>query len=179
MTNENKSPIAIEQYHRLTMQIDQIADELVQSHKQHIICKEKCCSCCVNLSVFPVEFYAIKEMLEADGVKLPEFDDNATCGCLADSLCVIYKYRPVICRSHGLPIAFLDDLSDPPEMSVSFCEFNFTEINIGTYVFDQDNTLNVDAVNIALHQINQQFIAEHPELKLDEQSRIPIKDLFV
>jgi len=171
---------AILDYYELRKVTDVNSARLTKIHGGHITCKKGCSSCCVNLSVFPVEFEAIKKEMAIDGFDPSSivFDENATCGFLKDDLCQIYKYRPVICRTHGLPIVFLND-DNPSEIfkEVSFCELNFNNFNEyddddddGGLIFNDENTLDIDELNTAFFKINQQFCK-------DPQKRIQLKDL--
>jgi hypothetical protein len=78
-----------------------------------ITCRAGCADCCRRFSVTRLEAEAIAEGLAS----LPEetraalaaraSQDTDTCPALeADARCVIYAFRPAICRTHGLPIRF-------------------------------------------------------------------------
>ena len=122
-----------------------------------------------------MEFHAILGELRHAGVTQVDFDTTAACGFLRDGLCTIYAARPMICRTHGLPIAFVNMDADKPEMSVSFCPRNFTA---GAEVqFDDASTLNIDELNLRLYEANLQFIEEHPEEHLEPDTRIPLAEL--
>jgi len=165
----------IKKYIQLSKECDSMSDRLSRLHKGHIQCRKGCCDCCVNLTVFPVEFYFILGELKKSGIK-PDFDKNASCGYLKDGLCVIYKYRPIICRTHGLPIVFLDDNEEPPRNCVSFCELNFTDID-DDYGFDQFTTLNIDSINERLFSINLEFISQNRDMGFEPVSRMELAAL--
>lgn len=155
-----------EKYFELRKKTDANVEKLVALHGSNIVCKPKCASCCVNLTVFQIEFESIKHEMGKDGFDIGSvvFDDQATCGFLKDDLCQIYKYRPIICRTHGIPISFQND-DDPaePYIAVSFCDLNFPDIDIDDddddnyegVCFDDNNTLNIDELNEELFKINQ------------------------
>ncbi len=171
MTEKAKT---IKNYYEFRKVADINCMRLSKMHVRQITCKKGCSSCCVNLSVFPVEFEAIKKEMALDGFDPASivFDENATCGFLKDDLCQIYKYRPVICRTHGLPIAFLNE-DNPDEIfkEVSFCDLNFNDFDDDEgLVFNDDNTLDIDELNTAFFKINYEFCK-------DPQKRIPLKDL--
>lgn len=169
---------AIERYYEFRAVTDINCARLEKIHKNQIVCKKGCSSCCVNISLFPVEFEAIKAEMTRDGFDMSEvvFDENAMCGFLKDDLCQIYKYRPVICRTHGLPIAFLND-DDPEEIfkEVSFCDLNFNNFDDNDdddgIIFNDDNTLDLDELNTVFFRINHEFCG-------DLRKRIPLKDLL-
>lgn len=146
-----------------------------QLHCAHLKCQRGCHDCCTNLSVFPVEFYAILEELRAAGVTQISFDESAACGFLKDGLCTIYAARPMICRTHGLPIAFVNMDAEEPEMSVSFCPKNFSEAE--DVEFGEESTLNIDELNLRLCEANLQFVEEHAEYGLQPDTRIALAEL--
>ncbi|HNT26901.1 MAG TPA: YkgJ family cysteine cluster protein [bacterium] len=169
------NPIA--RYLELRDRMDELSARLTALHGENITCREGCTACCVNFTVFPVEFHAILSEMERDGVK-PEsipFDTTATCGFLHEGLCRIYRYRPIICRTHGLPILYLDDEGDAPEWRVSFCELNFT--GEGSVEFTDETLLDIEEMNAELYHINREFVASLHEKNYHENARIALKDI--
>lgn len=129
-------------------------------HCKHITCHAGCSDCCTNLTVSPVEYHAILEELRAADVEDLYHDPAAACAYLKGGLCMIYRFRPIICRTHGLPVAFEnEDEPGRPEMSVSFCPKNFTGIPPEELEFGPGNTLDLDAINTELAEINLRFLA--------------------
>lgn len=171
---------SIEQYRALRREIDVRTGELEQMHARHLTCKPGCHQCCVNLSVFPVEFYAILEEMRrlVPAVELT-LDPNASCAFLKQGCCRIYACRPMICRTHGLPVAFLNADTEEPEMSVSFCPLNFVDAEEDELSFGPDNSLNIDELNMRLYAANAQFLQEHPELRFGPSDRIDLRELVV
>jgi Fe-S-cluster containining protein len=139
--------------------VDERAAELMRLHAGHLVCRAGCTACCVNLTVLPVEFEAIRRSLAcASGDRIP-FDTLAACGFLtASGLCSIYAHRPIICRTHGLPIAFAGE--DGEGCSVSFCQRNFTDADEDELDFGPENTLDVDVMNEHLSRLNLAYLAE-------------------
>ncbi len=167
---------ATDTYRELRESVGQEAGALEQLHCVHLACKPGCHDCCTNLSVFPVEFHAILEDLQASGVKGLSFDPSAKCGFLdGEGLCKIYRFRPMICRTHGLPIAFLNSDADEPEMSVSFCPLNFLDAD--EISFGPDSTINIDDLNYRLYEANVQFIEENPQLGYELDGRVALVEL--
>lgn len=169
---------AIEAYRRLRDRVDQMSESLTKIHGGQMVCKAGCCGCCVDLTVFPVEFYSIAQELGERGVPSPTFDPSLKCGFLdASGLCRMYPYRPLICRTQGLPLAFLNEDVSPVEMNVTFCEKNFAEPQSEVMDFGPENTLNLDTINDSLWRIHLAFLEEHPELHLEPSHRIELKRL--
>lgn len=166
----------IERYIKLRELIDQMAADLETINAGGMVCRKGCCDCCVNLTVFPVEFFAIVEGMKKAGVSKPAFDAARACGYLDEQgACVIYPFRPMICRTQGLPLAFYDDQQEG--YSVSFCPKNFAEDDPEDLDFGPDNTLNLDDLNDALFEIHLAYLAEHPESGYTEQTRIELSRL--
>lgn len=167
----------IEAYFNLRLRIDREAERLVAMHGRNIACGPGCDRCCVNLTIFPVEFFAIEREIKRAGLqaeKLP-FDESAECGFLHDGLCRIYLFRPIICRTHGLPIIFIDDSSDESRWEVSYCELNFTASD--KIEFSDDMLFDIEEINAELNHINHDFVASLPTGQYQNYTRIPLKEL--
>jgi len=142
---------ALDDYSSLIAEIQQIVNDLEQKHTANLNCRPGCSGCCVNLSVFRVEFDYIAAQIKKSGQQL-SFNKQLSCGFLKDNLCSIYKFRPLICRTHGLPLIYLDDQKN---WQVDFCPQNFTVP--GSYLFNRENTLNLEQLNLQLYRINQRY----------------------
>jgi uncharacterized protein len=165
------------QYRELRTQTDQHVEKLLGCHAAHLTCRPGCFGCCTNLSVLPVEYYSILDELRQAGLTHLTFDETAYCGFLRDGVCGIYPFRPLICRTHGLPVAFINENLSPPQINVSYCPLNFLDISIEDLFFGQENTLDIDNLNNALYQINVEFLRRHPEISLPPTARIPLRQL--
>lgn len=168
---------ALEQYRELRREVNRQVGALETLHCTHLACKPGCHQCCVNLTVFPVEFYAILEDLRRLDPGELKLDDQASCAFLKQGLCSIYAVRPMICRTHGLPVAFLNMDAQEPEMSVSFCPLNFVDADEESLSFGPESTLDIDDLNMKLYEANLQFLQEHPELGLGPSDRIDLREL--
>ncbi|HOP41407.1 MAG TPA: YkgJ family cysteine cluster protein [Geobacteraceae bacterium] len=125
-----------------------------------IRCQKGCDSCCRHFSVFWVE--AVNLALAAK--QLPEQklstlrnraqsfeNDAAVCPLLEDGACLLYDARPIICRTHGLPI-----LSRNNETHViDFCPCNFTTMES----IPGNLVINLDLLNNTLAAINALFVS--------------------
>lgn len=170
-------PTAIDRYRDLRCRVDQRMRELVACHGKNAVCKPGCCDCCVNLSVFPVEYYAILQELREGGCTGLPFDPGAPCGYLKDRRCVLYASRPLICRTHGLPVAFLNENEDGPERVVSFCPKNFVGVPDDELIFGPDHTLDLDEMNAELFLINMDFLEQSSPSVWQPTSRIRLSQL--
>ena len=158
-------PDAVTQYRDLRARIDAASGRLVDLHCKHLACGPGCHDCCTDFTVSAVEYRAILEDLRSQGVtaeRLGPAVGGAGCAFLTgDGLCGLYRFRPLICRTHGLPVAFeADDEADPtapPAKSVSFCPKNFTQAEGEDLDFGPENTLDLDDLNVELAAINAEF----------------------
>jgi len=167
----------VDRYYTLRDEVDGQAAGLGKVHKVWLACRKGCCSCCLNLSVWPVEFYAILEQMKTSNWPKPQLNEDKECGYLDDEGgCQMYPFRPIICRTHGLPLAYWQDDSDPPGYGVSFCEKNFEAAY--DIRFDAENTLNMDEVNEKLARINLAFLEANPDLNFQPIARIELRKLL-
>ena len=97
---------------------------------------------------------------------------NEICVFLKNSSCTIYQQRPIMCRTHGLPLVYANDNG---EFELSACEFNFTDFDFDG--FTQENTLPQDKYNSKLFLLNRKFIAGFQDKKYGELDLIPLKEL--
>lgn len=187
---------AIAKYRRLRDWADRRVRQLLDLHGHNIVCRPGCTDCCTNLTVFPVEYASILDELRTTGPaaaneKCPAgqadpifFDSDAPCGYLRDGRCAIYRARPLICRTHGLPIAFLDEESEPPGHSVSFCPRNFASCSgqgggetACMPEFGPDNTLDLDELNRELFEANVDYLREQADEELGPTDRVELARL--
>ncbi|HOK95791.1 MAG TPA: YkgJ family cysteine cluster protein [Anaerohalosphaeraceae bacterium] len=168
---------AVEQYIELRTQVDQITAKLALIHSARMACRKGCCQCCMDLSVWPVEFYSIVEEMKAAGWPRPQLSEDKQC-CFLDEqgACQIYPFRPLICRTHGLPLVYWHDETDPAGWGVMFCKKNFKDAE--NIEFGPDNTLNMEVVNEKLARINLSFLGERKDLNIRPEDRIELKRLF-
>jgi len=100
-------------------------------------CSAGCSDCCrARLSITRVEAILLRRGL----ARLPESEqrelkrraqdaDNEMCPALdGDGLCQLYEWRPLICRSFGVPLRHRSEvvLVNPPVIDV--CDLNFKEV---------------------------------------------------
>ena len=159
--------------------VDVKVEQLTKLHADNMKCGRGCDLCCLDFSVFPVEFYYIKEQMKQTAPELLAqgtlpASESKWCVLLKDRACSIYPLRPYICRTHGLPLVYMSETSD--EMELSFCEENFTEVDDD--YFEIDNVWEQDSLNSELFMINQRFLAQNPQLNLDPITLIPLRDLI-
>jgi uncharacterized protein len=162
-------------YSRLRKTIDKISDALSTRHSPHMQCRKGCDLCCMDYSILPVEFHYIqKQLKKSENHKSFSSKEKDGTGCifLKENSCTIYNNRPVICRSHGLPLLFTND---DYEWELSTCELNFRQFDYTK--FTPDNTFPQDKFNSKLFMLNKEFIAEFKEKEYGEFELIPLRKL--
>ena len=158
-------------YHRLVDKVDRHAARTSEAHGARIACGARCTGCCHrDLTVFPVEAAVIRTWL-ADHPLAPEAaptlpgaatlqlldlgDAPSPCALLgADGLCRIYPVRPLICRTHGLPLAIEDD----DGLYADVCPLSF-EGGAGLADLEEADFLVVDTLNAILAAVNGAHVA--------------------
>ena len=179
-------------YNRIRDNIDLKISEILSFYKTNVktdvktdvLCKKGCCGCCTAITLFPVEFFAIKQEIErmrfgnlAKTLALSDFKNTKEgdgCIFLEKSICMIYEARPIICRTQGLPLLYFSDKLE--EYTITFCEKNFSSRN-EDFEFDTEYAIDLDRLNSSLYKLNKEFIEEiNPGLKADK--RIPMSLLL-
>jgi Fe-S-cluster containining protein len=90
--------------------------------------------------------YLDKEMIGPKVASSPE-----ECRFLVNHLCTVYPIRPIICRTQGLALGYVDELSGA--IDVSACPLNFSE----EHEFSFDELIIMDEFNSRLALLNYQY----------------------
>ena len=145
-------------------------------------CRAGCSACCRSrLSITRVEEAFLRRGLasfsnerraelsartrEENREMCPALDDDGRCG--------VYLFRPLICRTYGVPLRHRRAVAlvNPPVIDV--CDLNFTETSLETLpsgdVFDQT------ALDEALEAIDRDHCADHD---LPRGHRVPIAHIL-
>ncbi len=149
---------SLNNYRQLVGRIDELCRRIEERYAGHIACRRGCDECCRHLSLFWVEGVALALALQSlPGKqrnrlrrKARESRPDGPCPLLEDGACLLYHARPVICRTHGLPILAGDG-------RVDFCPRNFG----GLAALPGDAVLDLERLNTALAGVNALFVAEH------------------
>lgn len=167
---------ALAPYRALLQQIDLLCARIVAAFPEQIACQTGCSGCCSLQGVLPVEAASLAVALrqlpaaeaEALQVRLSAAGGGERCPLLKDDRCPLYAARPVICRTHGLPLL----VEDEHGRRVDRCPLNFTGLETlpGSLIID------LDTLNRALAAVNQQFLSAcFPWGGLPE--RIPLREI--
>lgn len=127
-------------FDELCAKVDDFAARVQASHAEEMACRAGCDGCCrARLTVTLLEAAAIDRALSALSAHAPKerariaalaarADDPAHPRCAAldeHGRCVIYAARPLVCRSHGLPIRVRSRSQQGRLPVVQSCELNF------------------------------------------------------
>lgn len=168
---DKKRNLTFGKYRRFLVEIDKQVSQLTQLHSKHLQCKKGCDLCCMDYKIFPVEFYSILDKLTEDNVTIDTtISNDNSCAFLKNHSCLIYKYRPVICRTHGLPLIYMNDDN---EWELSNCELNFIDFDFEDFTID--NTFQQDKYNSRLYLLNKEFISGFTDEKYEATDLIPLK----
>jgi Fe-S-cluster containining protein len=147
------------QYQNLIFKVDSVCHELEKLYREHLVCKPGCSQCCeVERTVCSVEAYiAEQQLLTLSSQKIRRLKklhrhDDETCPMLLRNRCVIYPARPIICRTHGLPILY----REAERAFVDYCRLNFTQLE-QDHEFEEKAILDMNPFNVELVQIDKKF----------------------
>lgn len=147
-------------YQELVRRVDLLCETIGARLEGHLVCRKGCDACCLHLSLFPVEAAvvaeAVKILAPLQLLKLRDRAENARsdgpCPLLEDHVCLIYQARPMICRTHGLPILSCID----GDAQVDFCPENCRELT----ALSGDMVIDLERLNTALTAINALYLRE-------------------
>lgn len=152
-------------YTQLLEKVDRMFAGVFERHGSKFNCKKGCYSCCrADLSVCHVEASYITDWLAVrpdlrDKIHRREgmLNDASFCSLLdQEGACSIYEARPLICRSHGLPISWKQDVLDGNSSEQrDVCPLNFQGVDINE--LEQIDVLSIDKANILLSLVNRAF----------------------
>jgi len=148
----------LRKYINLRNEVDSLCKKLVAQHRHQIECKKGCSSCCMNFSVFPLEFFALKHFLQENFRQNLKSQSDDGCPFLDEDACTIYEYRPIICRTQGLPLLFTGEEG----WELSACELNFNDFDFSE--FETENTFPQDKFNSKLYLLNKDYVESLPNL---------------
>jgi Fe-S-cluster containining protein len=166
----------LDSYYAFISDLDKKIEELTFEHSEHLNCKKGCDLCCYSFRIFPVEYFAIANQLNlnTDPDKDNAIEEKERCAFLKNGACTIYDQRPMICRTHGLPLLSMNE--EGTDWELSFCELNFTTAD--DEEFHDDNVLIQDSYNSMLFQLNKAFLEQNSHLDFTEFDLIPLKELL-
>jgi Fe-S-cluster containining protein len=162
------------QYHQLLAELNAEIARIGMMHAATLSCGPRCASCCVSFSVLAIEAAFLRQAVAAlplagqERIERNLAEDGDRCPLLIDALCGIYSARPVICRTQGLPLAYVDEEREAIE--VSACPLNFPD----RYAFVPEMLLFMDGFNARLSELNRAWCKK---LGLDPDRRISLREV--
>ncbi|MBL0224874.1 MAG: YkgJ family cysteine cluster protein [Geobacteraceae bacterium] len=163
----------LDNYFQMVARVDALCRGIQDVLSGQITCSEGCSSCCTAITLFPVEAAALHAALEA----LPEAQqaairrhvaghaDGERCPLLDDHRCLLYAARPIICRTHGLPILY----TDGNQRKVDCCPLNLSE---GEQPLSGTAVIDLDRLNTLLVAVNALFLSHADSDSLPERMTI-------
>lgn len=164
----------VQDYRQLLADLDVEIARIGEMHAEALSCGPGCAFCCQAFSVLSVEAACLRKAIaDLPAVSQGRLGDNLAedadcCPLLIDELCSVYAVRPVICRTQGLPLAYVN--ADREALEVSACPLNFPD----EYVFAQEHLLFLDVFNSRLSEINRAWCLLQC---LDASRRIPLREI--
>ncbi len=167
--------ICFNDYKKLMEDVNNEIRKLEKQYKGILQCRPGCIKCCKELSVLPLEAEILQEAFNAlsnDVIQIIHSqakNKNRACPFLIENLCSVYQARPLICRTHGLPVGYVNNNNETIE--VSACPVNFSE----DAEFGIDDLLLMDQFNAILATLNEKFSQKIGHLPVQ---RISIRDII-
>jgi len=160
-------------YYQMVSRVDTLCRGIQDVLSERITCREGCSGCCTSITIFPVEAAALRAALQA----LPEEEQAAIrrhvadqaagerCPLLKDRRCLLYAARPIICRTHGLPIIY----SEEGQRKADCCPLNLNDAQLplsGSAIID------LDKLNPLLVAVNALYLSHADSGDLPERLTI-------
>lgn len=170
---------SLTQYRLLLEKVDCFSAAIAARFGGEVACRRGCDACCTHIGVMAVEAIALALAVAA----LPEAEreairerartmaDGDACPLLLDGVCLLYDARPVICRSHGLPLL----LEEEGGRRIDHCPLNFR----GLESLPGDAVLNLETLNSALAGINLLCLRELGEAADGLPERLSIAEALL
>jgi len=106
-------------------EVDRRVSRLAEHHAKRLRCARGCTSCCVDgITVFEIEADNIRSR-HPDLLKEGETGPRGACAFLdGEGACRIYKDRPYVCRTQGLPLRWLEETLEGTVEYRDICPLN-------------------------------------------------------
>ncbi len=161
-------------YRQLVAKVDGHCAAVAASHAEHLACRPGCDACCRHLTVFAVEAVHLARRLaglssEARKALVQGAGQAAAtgpCPLLAGNLCQLYEDRPLICRTHGLPLL----VKGEDGSRIDFCPENFR----GLEELPAAAVLDLERLNLMLAAINREFLSRLAEFGIQLPERLAL-----
>lgn len=150
----------LDNYKQLTARVDALCNDIAATLGDQITCSAGCSTCCTSITVFPVEAAAMQEALESLPPRkaveiqrhIADHADEERCPLLFNHHCLLYDARPIICRTHGLPIVYTTD----GLRNSDCCPLNLTE----AASVPGSSVVDIDKLNTLLVAVNSIYMSQ-------------------
>ena len=147
-TNHEALSTLFERYETLCRYCDDFFARVFHEFSAQMRCAKGCSSCCLLETVAPLEAYIIASYLQPH-THVVRTDTEGQCVFLEQGTCLIYPVRPIICRTHGLPMQYHD------RQDYDVCPLNFPDSNL--QAIDENYVLNAELITNNLMRLNLAF----------------------
>jgi len=150
---------ALRDYLTLRQRLDREISNFLKPGTVKLKCAPGCDSCCVPFSLCEIEAAVVLDALNR-GLAEETFAratleeglvNEKTCALLDEGRCLIYPQRPIICRTQGLPLAYIDHERESIEFSI--CPKN----DEAGREWRMEELFLMDPFNASLQELNRQF----------------------
>jgi hypothetical protein len=141
----------LDNYGKLCGYCDSFFLSIQKRYAGELKCKKGCSACCELHSVCGLEAHAVAACLaKKRAPRLQKRKNRSKCALCVNGECIAYQARPVICRSHGVPL-----LLDKGKTVASSCRLNFTGRDLAA--LPRGYVLDTTAVTGNLIRLNMAF----------------------
>ena len=143
-------------YANFIKELDIRLDNYFKSQADFICCKKGCSLCCekgdyplseIELQYLMQGYLALDNSIKTEVQKnIQNIKKGGKCPFLIDKICSVYKYRPIICRVHGLAYICKDNVAKVP-----YCanlELNYSKVYANNVLSTEPIKENLDTQNI-------------------------------
>jgi uncharacterized protein len=166
-------------YRNLVARIDELCRRTTAEYGEYLACGEGCDGCCRHVSLFPVEAVALATALgglpAGQAAHIRDLARAAStsdaCPLLEDGRCLLYTARPIICRTHGMPLL----VNQEEGKRIDFCPKNFRGVSSIPAVA----IINLDLLNATLAAINAVFNSSRRNPAGRAQQRLSVAEALL
>ena len=152
------------------LEIERETERLEQVNHPRLNCRNGCSGCCVDeITIWNIEAENIRQTHQ---LLLKEELPNTNGGCAfltQDGACRIYRSRPYVCRTQGLPLRWFDEIESEIYEFRDICPLNEAGEPIENLA--DDNCWTIGEPETTLAELQSEF-------GNGEMRRVPLRELF-
>jgi Fe-S-cluster containining protein len=170
---------SLNNYRILVERVDALGQRIEAEFRAQIACRRGCDACCRHLSLFWVEGVALAQALDDLSEPVAErirerarrASADGPCPLLEGGACLLYAARPIICRTHGLPLL----AGEGEARRIDYCPENFRGID----TLPAGAVIDLDRLNTTLAAISALFVSEVFHGQPPGQERLTIAEALL